>query len=337
MAIENFWQGKRILITGATGLVGGWLSEALIKKGAEIIFLIRDLDPNSLLVLKDTLRKGQVVQGSLEDGVSCERAIVEYGVDTVFHLAAQAIVETGLRSPLITFEANIRGSYLLFEACRRQKELVQRIVVASSDKAYGSSPHLPYTEKMPLAGRHPYDVSKSCADLLAVSYFHTYHLPIVIARCGNIFGGGDLHFSRIVPGTIRSLLKDETPVIRSNGLLTRDYIYVEDVVDAYLSLGEQLRREGVQGEAFNFGPNRPYSVKEMVAALQTLMGKTHLKPKILDQAHLEIKDQTLDSSKAKKILGWKPKYSLEEGLAKTIQWYKHYFICTSNVDFAPTP
>lgn len=289
-----------------------------------MVVLVRDQDPQSELFRSGTIEHTSVVQGSLEDLTSCERAIAEYEIDTVFHLGAQTLVGTALRNPLLTFESNIRGTYILLDACRRQKGLVQRIVIASSDKAYGSSDVLPYTEKMPLQGIHPYDVSKSCTDLLSTAYHHTYGLPLAIARCGNIFGGGDLNWSRLIPGTIRSLLRGKRPEIRSNGQFTRDYIYVADVVMAYLLLAEKMHDPGVAGEGFNFGPNEPYSVLAIVSALRLLMGRDDLAPSILNHAVAEIKDQTLDSSKARRILGWDLRHSLESGLSETIAWYDAY-------------
>jgi len=322
--MDNFWNNKHVLVTGATGLVGYWLVKALIEKNARVIVLIRDIDPQSELYRTNLVNKTTVVTGALEDYFAIERAINEYEVDTVFHLGAQTIVGTALRNPLPTFEANIRGSYNLLEACRQHKSLVKRIVIASSDKAYGSSPQLPYTEDMPLQGEHPYDVSKSCTDLLATSYARTYELPVTIARCGNIFGGGDLNWSRIVPGTIRNLLQEMPPDIRSNGLFTRDYIYIQDVVHAYLTLAKESHKEEIRGHGFNFGPNRPYNVLEVVNAIQLLMNKKSLQPRILNQAKAEIKDQTLCSKKAGKLLGWKPIYTLEQGLQDTIKWYQEY-------------
>lgn len=318
----EFWVDKKVLVTGATGLVGSWLVKTLLQKKARVVALIRDMDPMSELIQSGDIHNCTVVNGALEEYSSCERAINEHEVDTVFHLGAQTIVGTALRNPLQTFESNIRGSYNLLEACRVHKNLVKRIVVASSDKAYGSSLQLPYTEEMPLKGEHPYDVSKSCTDLLSFSYYRTYGLPIAIARCGNIFGGGDLNWSRIIPGTIKSLYFGQSPLIRSNGLFTRDYIYVKDVVGAYMRLAEQVEKEEVQGQGFNFGPNRPYTVLEIVDELQKLMNKKNLQPNILNSAKAEIKDQTLCSKKAEKILCWKPVHTLESGLKETISWYE---------------
>jgi len=343
---QNFWENKKVLITGATGLVGSWLTQSLSEKNAEVTVLIRDHDPQSELIRSGLINKTTVVNGSLEDLYSIERAINEKEIDTVFHLGAQTIVSTALRNPFPTFESNIRGSYNLLEVCRIHKSLVKRIVIASSDKAYGSSKVLPYTEDMPLKGEHPYDVSKSCTDLISHCYAKTYDLPIVIARCGNIYGGADLNFSRIIPGTIKSILQGKAPEIRSNGLFTRDYIYVKDVVLAYLSLAESLSesQENLYGESFNFGPNCPYTALEIVNALLLLMMRQDLKPQILNNAKGEIQDQTLCSKKAKDKLGWTPSYSLEDGLKETIEWYKSYLndnldpLCLKKpVDFANRP
>ncbi len=322
--MKSFWNDKNVFVTGATGLLGYWLVRALLQEKASVIALVRDTDPQSALIQNGLIAKTHVVNGALEDYTVLERVINEHEVDTVFHLGAQTIVGTALRNPLPTFESNIRGTYNLLEACRRHKELVKRIVIASSDKAYGSSPVLPYTEEMPLKGQHPYDVSKSCQDLIAYAYHHTYHLPIVIARCGNLYGGGDLNWSRLVPGTIKSFYRGIEPVIRSDGSFTRDYLYIEDAVQAYLLLASNANKENVQGQAFNFGPNKPYSVLEIVHCIQRLMQRTDLKPLILSEAKEEIRDQSLDSKKARKTLGWSPLFDLEEGLRRTIPWYKSY-------------
>jgi len=289
-----------------------------------VVILLRDYDHQSELIRSSNIKRVSTVQGSLEDMAAVHRAINEHEIDTVFHLGAQTIVGSALRNPLATFEANIRGTYHLLEACRLQKDTVKRIVVASSDKAYGSSPVLPYTEEMPLAAKHPYDVSKSCTDLISQTYHRTYGLPIVIARCGNIFGGGDLNWSRLIPGTIRSLYFGEEPQIRSDGKFTRDYVFVDDVVSAYLMLAQNANHENVQGEAFNFGPNSPYTVIQIVEAIQKLMGKLDIRINIQNKAEAEIKHQSLSSAKAKAIFNWKPLFTLEEGLAQTIKWYETY-------------
>jgi CDP-glucose 4,6-dehydratase len=318
------WTQRSVFVTGATGIVGSWLVRRLLETGAHVVVLVRDADPQSELLRSGDLARTSVVNGRLEDYATLERAINEQEVDTVFHLGAQPIVTTALRNPLPTFEANVRGTYNLLEACRVHSGLVGRVVVASSDKAYGDGPSLPYTEDMPANGRHPYDVSKSCTDLIAMSYAHTYGLPISVARCGNIYGGGDLNWSRIVPGTIRSLWSGQRPMIRSNGLFTRDYIFVRDVVDAYLTLAERCTDEGVRGEAFNFSPETRVSVLEITQTIQRLMNKTTLDPVILDQARAEIRDQYLDSTKARQRLGWRARYSLEAGLSDTIAWYESF-------------
>lgn len=324
------WTERPVFVTGATGIVGSWLVKRLLERGAHVVTLVRDWDPQTELVRSGDIGRTSVVNGALEDYATLERALNEHEIDTVFHLGAQPIVATALRSPLPTFEANIRGTYNLLEACRVHRGLVNRVVVASSDKAYGDGPSLPYTEDMPANGRHPYDVSKSCTDLLAMSYAQTYELPVTVARCGNIYGGGDLNWSRIVPGTIRSLWLGQRPHIRSDGRFTRDYIYVQDVVDAYLALAERCRDEGVRGEAFNFSPETRLDVLEITRAIQRLMDRTDLDPVILDQARSEIRDQYLDSSKARQRLGWSARYTLDSGLSETIEWYKEFLSRTSD-------
>lgn len=320
----EFWTDKRVLVTGATGLVGSWLTKRLVDLGARVVVLVRDLDPQSELLRSGTLNRVSVVQGRLEHYADVERAISEHDVDTVFHLGAQTIVGTALRSPLATFEANIRGTYHLLDACRVHAKLVKRVLIASSDKAYGDSAVLPYTEDMPVNGKHPYDVSKSVTDLLATTYHHTYGLPVVTARCGNIYGGGDLNWSRIVPGTVRSLLRGERPIVRSDGTLTRDYVYVEDAVDAYLLMAERAEDDGVRGEIFNFGPDAPRNVLAVIASIQKVMGRPDLDPVILNEARAEIQDQYLNSEKAERLLGWRPRYEFEEGLALTVAWYQRF-------------
>lgn len=319
------WSGRRVLVTGATGIVGSWLVRRLLEHDALVVALVYDWDPQSELIRSGAVDRTHVVNGSLEDYSTLDRAVNQQEVDTVIHLGAQTLVGPANRSPLPTFEANIRGTYNLLEACRVHRSLVSSVVVASSDKAYGASDRLPYVEGMPLEGRHPYDVSKSCGDLLAGAYAHTYDLPITVARCGNIYGGGDLNWSRIVPGTIRSLHRGEPPVIRSDGTFTRDYLYVLDVVDAYLTLALRASEEGVRGEGFNFSPGRAVTVLEITEAIQRLMGREDLDPLVLDQARGEIRDQYLDSTKAEERLGWAPRYSLEDGLRETIDWYTRFF------------
>lgn len=318
----SFWQDRNVFVTGATGLLGSWLVEELLHRGANVVCLVRDWVPASRLVREGILERCHVVRGELEDLQLLVRALNEYEVSTVFHLGAQTIVGCASRSPVSTFEANIRGTWNLLEACRLCRGLVERVLVASSDKAYGEQSVLPYTEDLPLQGRFPYDASKSCAELIAASYYHTYSVPLAITRCGNLFGGGDLNYNRIVPGTIRSALRDEPPVIRSDGKFIRDYFYVRDAVAAYLLLAEALPRADVLGQALNFGHERPISVLEMVELILRLCDKTHLKPRILNEASHEIPAQSLDCTKARRLLGWRPRFTLEEGLRETIAWYR---------------
>jgi CDP-glucose 4,6-dehydratase len=318
------WSQQRVFVTGASGFVGSWLVKALLEKRAAVTVLIRDLDDHSELVRSGAIRKVSIVHGCLEDFTCLERAINKHETNVVFHLAAQALVGAALRSPLATFESNIRGTYNLLEACRQQSSLVQRIVVASSDKAYGEAKELPYRETHPLSGRHPYDVSKSCTDLIAATYHATYRLPITIARCGNIYGGGDLNWSRIVPGTIRSFLRREMPVLRSDGTYVRDYIYVEDAVRAYLRLAECVTRPGVQGEAFNFSNESYVTVRQIVTAIAEVMRATDLPPVVLGNAAHEIPSQSLSAEKARTLLAWRPAFSLHQGLECTAEWYRMY-------------
>jgi len=315
------WRERHVLVTGATGIVGGHLCRTLLRRGAYVVAFVRDDDSQSAFYRDGTARSCSIVRGELQRFEDCIRAVNAQDIEVVFHLGAQTLVGTALRDPVETFESNLRGSYNLLEAARRLPELVKAFIVASSDKAYGDSSVLPYTEDMPLAGRHPYDVSKSCTDLLATCYGVSYDLPVAIARCGNIYGAGDLNWSRIVPGTIRSLLAGERPVLRSDGRNIRDYIYVSDVVDAYLALAERLNEPEIRGEAFNFSLETRISVLEIVRTITSLIG-SQLEPVVLGTATHEIKEQTLDASKARKLLRWRPQWSLEAGLAETIPWYR---------------
>lgn len=319
------WKDHRVFVTGATGFIGSWLVRRLLEQDAYVAVLIRDWDPQSQLLRSGDINRTRVVNGALEDYGTLERAINEHETDTVFHLGAQTLVGMAMRSPLQTFESNIRGTYNLMEACRVHSGIVQRVVVASSDKAYGEAERLPYSEDMPVQGRHPYDVSKSCTDLIALSYAWSYGLPVTITRCGNVYGGGDLNWSQLVPGIIRSILSNQRPVLRSDGSYTRDFIFVSDVVNAYLLLATKTTEKGVQGEAFNFGLQSRVTVMDMTQAVLRLMGRDDMQPVIRNDAKREIKDQSLDSSKARKLLGWAPNYSLEQGIIETIQWYRDFF------------
>ncbi|MGM0969578.1 MAG: GDP-mannose 4,6-dehydratase [Bacillota bacterium] len=321
--MSGFWNGKNVFVTGCTGLLGSYLVKELIDQGANVTGLVRDQVPRSNLYQGSQFEKMNVVQGTLEDMQTIERALGEYEIDTVFHLAAQAIVGVANRHPVSTFEANILGTWNVLEACRRQP-LIKRVIVASSDKAYGDQEQLPYDEDMPLNGKHPYDVSKSCADLISHTYYNTYGLPVCITRCGNLYGGGDLNFNRIIPQTIQLVLEGEAPEIRSDGTFIRDYFYIEDAVKAYLLLAEKMEEKGLAGEAFNFSNEIQLTVLELVDKILKAMG-SELKPRILNQGTHEIKHQYLSAEKARKLLDWKPNYSIDEGLEKTIEWYREFF------------
>ena len=324
MTTSNYWSNIPVLVTGATGIVGSWLCAELLKRGAHVVTLIKDLDPQSELIRTRNIHRLTVVNGSLEDYWTVESAINKHDIQVVFHLGAQAIVGAALRSPLQTFETNIRGTYNVLEACRSHSKLVKGIVVASSDKAYGAHDKLPYTEDSPLIGRHPYDVSKTCADMISQSYYETYGLPVGIARCGNIYGGGDLNWSRIVPATIRSFVFEESPVIRSDGTFVRDYLYVKDAVSGYIRLAESLDRDAVIGQAFNFGNESPVTVLELVSEIQMLMKADHINPRVLGTANSEIHSQYLSTAKAQELLGWSPDNDLKSGLTETISWYREF-------------
>ena len=318
------WKGRRVLVTGATGVVGAWLVKELLARDASVVALIQDVDPQSELYRSGDVARISVVNGTLEDFGTLQRAINLHEIETVFHLGAQTIVGVAHRFPLSTFETNIRGTYNLLEACRVHKDRVGRVVVASSDKAYGEQPDLPYVEDMPLNGRHPYEVSKSCADLLAQAYHHTYGLPVAIARCGNVYGGGDLNWSRIVPGTIRSFQRGERPLIRSDGKFVRDYIYVKDVARAYLRLAECLEDKKVRGHAYNFSMEQPMTVLDLVHRIRKLMDCEHLEPDIKNCAEGEIRSQCLSAAKARTVLQWQPAFGLESGLQETVRWYRDF-------------
>lgn len=321
---NTYWKNKNVFVTGCTGLLGSWLVKDLVEKGANVTGLIRDWIPKSNLILQGSINKINTVRGDIDDYFLIERVLNEYEIDTVFHLAAQTIVSIANRDPISTFETNIKGTWNVLEACRRVPT-VKKVIVASSDKAYGENEILPYTEDAPLKGTHPYDVSKSCADLLAFTYYNTYNLSVCITRCGNFYGGGDLNFNRIVPGTIRSILFNERPIIRSDGSFIRDYIYIRDAVNAYLFLAEKMDVLDILGEAFNFSNEIQLTVLELTNEILRLMGKKVLKPIVLNEVKGEIKHQYLSATKAKNILDWKPKYTIEDGLNETIDWYKEFF------------
>jgi CDP-glucose 4,6-dehydratase len=321
--VKSFWVNKNVFVTGGTGFLGSYLVKELVDKGANVTILVRDQIPKSNLYNGNQYTKVNIVNGELEDYKLIERVLGEYEIDTIFHLAAQAIVGVANRNPLGTFSANIEGTWNILEGARRNS-LVKRVIVASSDKAYGDQEKLPYDENMPLQGRHPYDVSKSCADLIAQSYYETYKLPVCITRCGNLYGGGDLNFNRIIPQTIQLALNEQPPVIRSDGSFIRDYFYVEDAVSAYIQLAEKIEEYDLRGQAFNFSNEIQLTVLQLVDKLLKAMG-SELKPIILNEGVNEIKHQYLSAKKAREVLGWKPIYTIDEGIKKTIEWYKNFF------------
>jgi CDP-glucose 4,6-dehydratase len=318
-----FWQDRPVLVTGGTGLVGSWLVQSLVKNGAEVVCLVRDWVPQSEMVRSGATAKVNIVRGDVRDQALLERAIGEFEIDTVFHLAAQTIVGIANRNPVSTFETNVAGTWCLLEACRRSPT-VKQIVVASSDKAYGDQEQLPYDESFPLQGVHPYDVSKSCADLISTTYAKTYGLPVAITRCGNFFGGGDLNWNRIVPGTIRSIIRGQRPVIRSDGNFIRDYFYVEDGAAAYMLLAEKLANDvAVRGQAYNFAYEKRMTVLEIANMVLQRMN-SQLELDVRNQATNEIRTQYLSAAKAKTELQWAPLFSMETGLDRTIEWYQRF-------------
>lgn len=321
------WNASNVLVTGATGVVGSRLVQHLLRLGANVTCLVRDHDPSSALWFDGDVERVAVATGRLEIYEQVRAAIVEREVDTIFHLGAQAIVGVGQIDPMATFESNVRGTWHVLETCRLYGQRVRRIVIASSDKAYGECETLPYTESTALAAKHPYDVSKCCADMIAQSYALTYGLPLAIARCGNIFGPGDINWSRLIPGTIRSALRGDRPVIRSDGTLVRDYLYVDDAARAYIALaewtGSAAAREATQ-RAFNFSSNRPLSVLAMTRLILEACDRGDLVPDVRNQASGEIRAQHLDSSRAIRELGWSADADLRDALRESVAWYGRY-------------
>jgi len=321
--MNSFWRDRPVLVSGGTGLLGSWLVPQLIEAGANVVCLVRDWVPQSELVRSRRIEQVNIVRGDIVDRDLVERALGEYEVEIVFHLAAQTIVGIANRNPVSTFSTNIEGTWNLLEACRRSPK-VSSIVVASSDKAYGDQEQLPYDETMPLQGRHPYDVSKSCADLIAQTYAVSYNLPVAITRCGNFYGGGDLNWNRVVPGTIRSVIRGERPVVRSDGNFVRDYFYVEDGAAAYMLLAERLACDAtLRGQAFNFSNENQVSVLDLVDLILRKM-RSSLRPEVLNQANNEIRHQFLSAERARAILHWQPQFTLESGLDRTLAWYREF-------------
>ena len=321
----SFWTGKKVLVTGATGLVGSWLVRELLSQESKVSCLVWDRDPESELISSKLIDQTLVIDGDLADITACENAISTSKCEYVFHLGAQTIVGEALNDPVRTFRSNIQGTWNLLDSIRNSKNQIRSVVVASSDKAYGTANILPYKEDYPLHGDGPYDVSKTCTDLLAQSYATTYGLPISIARCGNIYGGGDLNWSRIVPGTIKSLLMKETPIIRSDGTFIRDYVHVDDIVGAYMFLAQKTETKNIQGGAYNFSRDEPLSVLDIYKEICSVVVGKYVEPRILSNTTAEIKDQHLNSSKARQELGWKSIVNLNEGITKTYTWYANYF------------
>lgn len=316
---RKHWNGRAVFVTGATGLLGGWAVLRLLEMGARVVALVRDRVPNSVFFEEGLFANVTTVHGALEDATAVYRAVTEYEIDTVFHFAAQPIVGVAKVDPVGTFRANIEGTWNVLDAARRSK--VKQVLIASSDKAYGESANLPYTEDHPLQGRYPYDVSKSCADLLAQTYLATYAMPVSIVRCANLFGGGDLNFNRVIPGVINATLENERFVIRSDGQFVRDYLYVKDAADAYLHLAQSLAEGAPQGP-YNFSLEAKLTVLDVVNEVLSIMGRTGLEPVILNQASAEIREQYMVCDKAHSLLGWMPAYSMRDGLRETIDWYR---------------
>lgn len=321
---RSFWRGRPVYVTGGTGLMGGWLVNALVDLGAEVILLVRDRTPASFVLLRKVLDRVTMVEGSLSDPHNIRRALSEYSVDTIFHLAAQPLVGVAKMDPVGTLETNIKGTWNILDAARQVG--IPHVVVASSDKAYGPSDKLPYREDDPLRGEHPYDASKSCVDILSRMYAKAYGMRVGITRCGNLYGGGDFNFSRTVPGLIRSTYRREPFVVRSDGKFVRDYLYVKDAANAYLTLAECLAADAsLSGEAFNFSASARLTVLDLIRTVLDLMGCNDLEPVIQNTASSEIREQYLDSGKARQMLGWTPSYTVEESLRETIDWYVSFF------------
>ncbi|MBI4719045.1 MAG: GDP-mannose 4,6-dehydratase [Planctomycetes bacterium] len=322
--MAHSWQGRSVFVTGATGFLGGWLVKELYARGARIVALIRDYMPHCMLVREGWMERVIRVHGSLADRDLLRRTLCEYEIDTVFHLGAQTLVGVGKVDPVGTLEANVAGTWNILEASR-QAGRVKEIVVASSDKAYGTSHQLPYRETHPMQGEFPYDVSKSCADLICRMYAVTYGVPVAVTRCGNLFGGGDLNFSRTVPGVIMATLQNERFRIRSDGRYVRDFLYARDAADAYLTLAERMRTDRTLiGEAFNFSLELHLTVLDVVGQVLRLMNRTDLQPIIENVASNEIREQYMSAQLARERLGWSPRFGMENGLRETIGWYTEF-------------
>ncbi|HEY6426349.1 MAG TPA: NAD-dependent epimerase/dehydratase family protein [Acidimicrobiales bacterium] len=327
----NSWRDRNVLVTGAGGFIGSGLAEELVRRGANVVGILRDSRGLRLLRERGIAEEVDVVGGSITDSGLVERTLNEYEIDTIFHLAAQTLVTVANSGPSSTFESNIRGTWVLLEAVRGNPS-VQRVVCASSDKAYGHQPVLPYTEDTPLQGVYPYDASKVCSEVLVRSYCESFRTPVAVVRAANIYGPGDLNWNRLVPGTIRSLLRGEVPLIRSDGTLERDYLYLDDVVSGYLAVADHLPQ--VSGQAFNLGTQNPVSVLAMVEAIIEAVDGPRIEPKVLGIASNEIDRQSLAFAKAFEMLGWTPSTDLAQGLRRTVPWYARYLASQAGATFS---
>ena len=327
--MERFWTDRPVFVTGATGLMGGWLVKRLLAQGADVVALVRDRVPRTLFGMEGMADQVTTVQGSLEDLPLLRRTLAEYSIHTVFHLAAQPLVGVAKLDPVGALQANVLGTWNVLEAARTTG--VKETVVASSDKAYGISADLPYLETHPLQGVYPYDVSKSCADLISTMYARTYGKAVGVMRCANLFGGGDLNFSRTIPGVIQSTLRGQQFRIRSDGTCVRDFLYVKDAALAYMTVAEGLARHPeLAGEGFNFSMAVKLTVLDVVGQVLRLMGREDLEPVIENQAKAEIQEQYMNCDKARRIFGWQPEYRMEDALRETIDWYTGYFGATAS-------
>jgi CDP-glucose 4,6-dehydratase len=317
---RDHWREHSVLVTGATGFLGGWLVKELVDRGARVVALVRDSAPRSMLARDGLLACVEIVRGSVADRSLLRRVMCEYEISTVFHLAAQTLVGVARTDPVGTLEANIEGTWNVLEAARHSP--IHALVAASSDKAYGPSANLPYQETHPMEGRYPYDVSKSCVDLICRMYAETYGVPLCVTRCANLFGGGDFNFTRTIPGVIRATLRGERFIIRSDGHFVRDFMYVRDAVLAYLMLAEAIAGESkLRGEAFNLSLGVGFTVLEIVERVLTMMARPDLTPIIQNIATDELREQYMVAEKAHRVLGWTPRFTMEQGLRETIAWY----------------
>ncbi len=310
----------RALVTGGRGFAGSWLAKALVELGAEVSSLDIEGPSPSGLELHEIADDVNDVVGDLRNHDAVSGLLHERSIDSVFHLAAQAIVGDANASPVPTFQTNIEGTWVVMEACR--KAGVGSVVVASSDKAYGPHSELPYREDSALQPVYPYDVSKAATDLIARSYWHTYGMPVAVTRFANLYGGGDRNFSRLIPETVTAVLDGRRPIIRSDGSLERDFLYVEDAVSSYLAIAEALADGQIRGEAFNAGWGRPHRVREVIDLICEL-GPGEVEPDYQGSGNPsgEIDRQYLDSTKIRERIGWQPKVGLREGIGRTLEWY----------------